>query len=48
MRYECIIAPVKNPSDEQTVLVEAKDGGDALVISSQTYPGTYVKSLREI
>jgi|LakMenE18May11ns_1017448.scaffolds.fasta_scaffold8144857_2 hypothetical protein len=46
--YECVIAPVKEPDNESTVIVEAKDKGEALVVNCELRPGTYVKSITEI
>lgn len=48
MKYECIIAPVANPDQEQTVIIEAPDRGEALVINCNLRPGTFVKAIREI
>ena len=48
MRYECIIAPVKEPENEETVIVEAPNRGEALMINCNLRPGTYVKAIREI
>jgi hypothetical protein len=48
MKYECIIAPVANPEQEEVVIVEAPNKGEALVINCNLRPGTYVKAIREI
>lgn len=48
MKYECIIAPVKEPETEETVIVEASNRGEALMINCNLRPGTYVKAIREI
>lgn len=48
MKYECIIAPVTSPDEEQTVIIEAPDRGEALVINCSLRPGTFVKAIREI
>jgi hypothetical protein len=46
--YELVVAPVADPSNEQTVTVEAKDPGHALIANHDVRPGTFVKSWREI
>lgn len=48
MNYRCIIAPVSSPTEEQEVIVEAENKGQALVINCELRPGTYVKSIEEI
>lgn len=47
-RYELVIAPVGNPQDESTVIVEAKNKGEALVVNCELRPGTYVKTINEL
>lgn len=46
--YECIIAYVKTPNEETTVIIEEEDKGKALVKNDKLRPGTYVKAIREI
>jgi hypothetical protein len=48
MKYKCVIAPVGSPSEEQEVIVEAENEGEALVVNCQLRFGTYVKSIEEI
>lgn len=48
MKYECIIALVKEPEKEETVIVEAPNRGEALVVNCNLRPGTFVKAIREI
>lgn len=47
-RFECVIAPVKTPQEEETVIVEATDLGQALIVNHNERPGTFVKSCTEI
>jgi hypothetical protein len=46
--YECVIAPVREPETEETVMIEAKDKGEALIKNFELRPGTFVKAIREI
>lgn len=48
MKYECIIAPVNDWANESTVIIEAKDKGEALVKNCELRPGTAVKAIREV
>ena len=48
MQYKCIIAPVESPNEEQEVIVEAENAGQALVVNCELRPGTYVKSIELI
>ena len=47
-RYKCIIAPISDTTNEETVIIEADDKAIALVLNCQARPGTYVKSVEEI
>lgn len=46
--YECVIAHVKTPSEETTVILEAPSQGEALTVNFSQNPGTFVKAIREI
>lgn len=46
--YECVIAPIGAPSQEEVVIVLAKDLAEALVENCNQRPGTYVKTIVEI
>jgi len=48
MRYELVIAPVGSPTEESTVIVEARNKGEALVVNCNERPGTYVKTITEL
>ena len=48
IKYECIVAPVKTPDQEETVIVEAPDRAEALIANHAVRPGTFVKAIREI
>jgi hypothetical protein len=42
-KYKCVIANIKNITEETIVIIEAEHAGDVLVINSQERPGTVVK-----
>jgi hypothetical protein len=46
--YEIICAPVKNPDQDETVIIEADDPAHMLLANHDERPGTFVKSWREI
>ena len=46
--YEIVVAPVTDPTNEQTVTLDANDPGHALTENHAFRPGTFVKSWREI
>jgi len=48
MRYECVIAPVNDWTNESTVIIEASNKGEALVKNCQERPGTAVKVITEL
>lgn len=48
MKYECVIVPVKDWTNESTVIIEAENKGEALVKNSQERPGTVVKTIIEL
>lgn len=43
-----VVAPVTDPTNEQTVTLDADDPGKALVANHDARPGTFVKSWRDI
>ena len=47
-QYTCVIAYVANPDEETTVIVEAVDKAQALVVNCNLRPKTYVKTIDEI
>lgn len=48
MKYECVIAPVEDWTNESTVIVEAENKGEALIKNCQERPGTAVKTIVEL
>ena len=48
MKYKCVIAPVADPLEEQEVIVEAENKGEALVVNCVARPGTFVKTIEEV
>jgi hypothetical protein len=48
MEYKCVIAPVGSPTQEQEVIVEAENKGEALLVNCRLHPGTYVKTIEEV
>ena len=46
--YQCIIAPIKNPTQESTVVVDATGPEMALIESWKLNPDTFVKSVVDI
>ena len=48
VKYECVIAPIKDWANESTVIIEAENKGEALVKNCQERPGTVVKTIIEL
>ena len=48
IKYECIVAQVKTPDQEETVIIEAPNLSEALIANHEARPGTFVKAIREI
>jgi hypothetical protein len=42
-KYKCVIANIKNITEESIVIIEANHAGDVLAINSEERPGTVVK-----
>lgn len=47
-RFECVVAPVRTPQEEETVIIEAENIGLALVANHDVRPGTFVKSWKDV
>jgi hypothetical protein len=46
--YEVIYAPVREPANEETCVLEAANPGDLLIKNVSLHPDTFVKSWREV
>jgi hypothetical protein len=42
-KYKCVIANIKNITEESIVVIEATNAATAIVINSEERPGTVVK-----